>query len=103
MTTVGLVGLGLLGHAIASRLLAAGHAVVGFDVLPERVDALTAMGGKAARSASAVASAAPVTCTVLPSLTAVEDAVLGPGGVLSGAAPDATILQMSTISPALTE
>jgi len=45
MSTIGIVGLGLLGHAIASRLIKAGHAVIGFDVLPDRVAALAVMGG----------------------------------------------------------
>ncbi len=103
MTTVGLVGLGLLGHAVASRLLAAGHAVVGFDVLAERVQALVALGGKTAPSARAVAGAAEVTCTLLPSLGAVEEAVLGPDGALAGSQPGGAIIQMSTISPALSE
>src|SRR5215470_764429 len=62
MTSVGVVGLGLLGHAVASRLLAAGHRVIGTDVLPERVDALTTLGGTAAPSARAVAERAAITC-----------------------------------------
>ena len=103
MTTVGIVGLGLLGHAVASRLLKAGHAVVGFDVLPARVQALTALGGKAAQSAAAVAQSAEAVCTLLPSLAAAETAVLGPDGIVAGARPGLTVIQMSTISPALTE
>jgi L-threonate 2-dehydrogenase len=102
-TTVGVVGLGLLGHAVASRLLAGGHQVVGHDVLPEKARALEALGGKAAPSAEAVAHAAEVVCTLLPSLAAVEAAILGPHGVLAGARPGQPIVQMSTISPALTE
>jgi L-threonate 2-dehydrogenase len=103
MSAVGIVGLGLLGHAVASRLLKAGHAVVGFDVLPDRVAALTAMGGKAAPSAAAVAQSAEAVCTLLPSLAAAETAVRGPGGILAGARPGLTLMQMSTISPTLTE
>jgi L-threonate 2-dehydrogenase len=103
MTTVGIVGLGLLGSAIASRFIKAGHAVVGFDILPARVAALTAMGGKAAPSAAAVAQSAEAVCTLLPSLAAAETAVLGRDGILAGARPGLTVIQMSTISPALTE
>ncbi|MDO8476213.1 MAG: NAD(P)-dependent oxidoreductase [Candidatus Rokubacteria bacterium] len=103
MTTVGIVGIGLLGSAIASRFVKAGHAVVGFDILPARVAALTAMGGKAAPSAAAVAQSAEAVCTLLPSLAAAETAVLGRGGILAGARPGLTVIQMSTISPALTE
>jgi 3-hydroxyisobutyrate dehydrogenase-like beta-hydroxyacid dehydrogenase len=103
MTTVGIVGLGLLGSAIASRFIKAGHAVIGFDILPARVAALTAMGGKAAPSGAAVAQSAEAVCTLLPSLAAAETAVLGRDGILAGARPGLTVIQMSTISPALTE
>jgi 3-hydroxyisobutyrate dehydrogenase-like beta-hydroxyacid dehydrogenase len=103
MTAVGIVGLGLLGHAVAARLLKAGHAVVGFDVLPDRVAALTTLGGKAAPSAAAIAQSAEAVCTLLPSLAAAEAAVLGRDGILAGARPGLTVIQMSTISPRLTE
>jgi 3-hydroxyisobutyrate dehydrogenase-like beta-hydroxyacid dehydrogenase len=103
MSTIGIVGVGLLGHAIASRLIKAGHTVVGFDVVPDRVSALTAMGGKPAPSAAAVAQSAEAVCTLLPSLTTVEAAILGAGGILAGARPDLAVIQMSTISPTLTE
>jgi 3-hydroxyisobutyrate dehydrogenase-like beta-hydroxyacid dehydrogenase len=103
MTTVGIVGLGLLGHAVAARLLKAGHAVVGYDILPARVVALTALGGKAAPSVAAVAQSAEAVCTLLPSLATAESAVLGPDGIMSGARPGLCVIQMSTISPTLTE
>jgi 3-hydroxyisobutyrate dehydrogenase-like beta-hydroxyacid dehydrogenase len=103
MAVVGLVGVGLLGHAVASRLLDAGHEVIGCDVVPERVAALTALGGKGVRSITEVTASAGMVCTLLPSLAAVEQAVLGPDGVLAGLRPDGVVVQMSTISPALTE
>jgi 3-hydroxyisobutyrate dehydrogenase-like beta-hydroxyacid dehydrogenase len=101
--TVGIVGLGLLGSAIASRLRAAGHAVVGYDIVPACVERLVAIGGTAAKSPADVARAAELVCTVLPSLASVEEAILGAGGVAAGARPGQAIAQMSTISPALTE
>jgi 3-hydroxyisobutyrate dehydrogenase-like beta-hydroxyacid dehydrogenase len=103
MTTVGIVGLGLLGHAVASRLIKAGHAVVGFDVLPDCVQALKALGGTPAPSAAGVARSAEAVCTLLPSLASVEEAILGPEGILGGARPGTAVIQMSTISPTLTE
>jgi L-threonate 2-dehydrogenase len=103
MATVGVIGAGLLGGAIASRLLAAGHAVVGHDVLPERVAALEALGGKPADSSAAVARVADAVCTVLPSLAAVEDVILGATGLITVARPGQPVIQMSTISPTLTE
>jgi 3-hydroxyisobutyrate dehydrogenase-like beta-hydroxyacid dehydrogenase len=103
MTTVGLVGLGLLGSAIATRLRGAGHAVVGHDILPACVERLVALGGTAARSAAEVARDSEIVCTMLPSLAAVEEVILGVDGFAAGARPGQTLCQMSTISPTLTE
>ncbi len=103
MTTVGVVGLGLLGHAVASRLIAGGHRVVGHDVVPEREAALVSLGGTTASSAAAVAAGAEAVFVVLPSLAAVESAVLGAAGVVEGARSGQAVIQMSTISPTLTE
>ena len=103
MTTIGIVGLGLLGSSIAARFIKAGHAVVGFDILPARVAALSATGGQAAPSSAAVGRSAEAVCTLLPTLAAAESAVLGPDGIIAGARPGLTIIQMSTISPTQTE
>jgi 3-hydroxyisobutyrate dehydrogenase-like beta-hydroxyacid dehydrogenase len=103
MSTVGMIGLGLLGHALAARLLAAGHEVVGYDVLASRVEALAALGGKAGASTPDVAARADTVCVVLPTLDSVEDTILGAGGLASTAQPGSVVIQMSTISPALTE
>jgi 3-hydroxyisobutyrate dehydrogenase-like beta-hydroxyacid dehydrogenase len=103
VSTVGIVGLGLLGHAVASRLLAAGHRVIGYDVVRERVDALKALGGEPAVSAAAVAAGGEVVCTLLPSLAAVESVILGRDGIVEAAQPGTPVIQMSTISPTLTQ
>jgi 3-hydroxyisobutyrate dehydrogenase-like beta-hydroxyacid dehydrogenase len=103
MATIGIVGLGLLGHAIAARLRRAGHAVVGHDIVPACRDRLAALGGTPAKSGADVARDSEAVCTLLPSLDAVEEAILGAGGIAAGARPGQTIFQMSTISPALTE
>ncbi|HEX9821992.1 MAG TPA: NAD(P)-dependent oxidoreductase [Methylomirabilota bacterium] len=103
MATIGIVGVGLLGHAVASRLRDAGHAVVGYDIVPGRLDRLAALGGTPATSAADVARGSEAVCTLLPSLAAVEHAILGRDGIVAGARSGQTIFQMSTISPALTE
>jgi 3-hydroxyisobutyrate dehydrogenase-like beta-hydroxyacid dehydrogenase len=54
-SAVGLVGLGLLGEALARRLLAAGFAVTGFDLDPARNARLAELGGRPAISVAAVA------------------------------------------------
>ena len=103
MATVGLIGLGLLGHAVASRLRAKGHEVLGYDVLPEKIQGLVALGGRGASSAAAVARSVEAVCTLLPSLASVEEVILGADGIVAGARAWLTVIQMSTISPTLTE
>ena len=103
MTRIGLVGVGLLGEAVATRLRGAGHAVVGYDVAPAAMDRLAALGGTPAKSAEDVARATDLVCTILPSLATVEDAILGARGIAAAGRSALTIVQMSTISPTLTE
>jgi len=77
--------------------------VVGYDVVPGRLAALTALGVTPVDSAAAVAGETEAICTVLPSLAAVKDVILGPDGLITVVRPDQPVIQMSTISPTLTE
>jgi L-threonate 2-dehydrogenase len=43
---VGLIGVGLLGQALAHRLLGAGFEVIGFDVDPAKSARLAELGGR---------------------------------------------------------
>jgi 3-hydroxyisobutyrate dehydrogenase-like beta-hydroxyacid dehydrogenase len=59
MTTgaaVGMIGLGLMGSALAARLVDAGIKVIGYDIDPARCDLLRASGGEIAASAAEVAA-----------------------------------------------
>ncbi|MFL5294394.1 MAG: NAD(P)-dependent oxidoreductase [Myxococcales bacterium] len=96
--TIGVVGVGLLGSAVSSVLLEAGHPLVVHDLVAEKVEALVKRGAHGARSAADVASNARVVFTVLPTLESVEEAI---GEVLSAATKETVIVQMSTISPDL--
>ncbi len=69
---VGVIGLGIMGSAMASNMLKAGFRVTGFDVVPAARTVLAKEGGRAARSAGEVARAAPIVITSLPTAAAVE-------------------------------
>jgi 3-hydroxyisobutyrate dehydrogenase-like beta-hydroxyacid dehydrogenase len=101
VTAIGIIGLGLLGNAVASRLLAGGFDVVGYDVVPDRVADLVRLGGRSAVSAAEAGSPDAV-CVMLPSLASVEEVILGADGLAARGRPGQTIVQMSTISPTLT-
>jgi 3-hydroxyisobutyrate dehydrogenase-like beta-hydroxyacid dehydrogenase len=100
-TPVGIVGVGLLGSAVASVLIDAGYEVIGYDVVPERVAALTERGGRSGESPGDVARRAGPVFTILPTLDSVEEAITGKKGVLEGTGRHSVIIQMSTISPTL--
>jgi 3-hydroxyisobutyrate dehydrogenase-like beta-hydroxyacid dehydrogenase len=62
---IGLLGLGLLGEALARRLLDAGFEVMGFDLDPGKTASLTELGGRPANSVAAVAeSCQPIVLAV---------------------------------------
>ncbi len=69
---VGLVGLGLVGMALAERLRAGGFNLWGYDIDPQRNELLRQLGGKAASSAAGVASACGRILLSLPDSDVVE-------------------------------
>ena len=70
--TVGMIGLGIMGSAMAANLVGAGHQVVGYDVLPARRAAHRRAGGLVARRAGDVARRADVVISSLPSAAALR-------------------------------
>ena len=98
MTTVGFIGLGIMGGPMASNLLRAGFDVVGFDLAPAALDRLVADGGTVAGSVARAAEA-DVVITMLPNHPQVEAVALGEGGVLDSAKPGALYIDMSSIRP----
>lgn len=70
--TVGVIGLGLMGSALAERFLAAGRRVVGFDLRDEARQRLVELGGEAVTSVKAVIEAASVVLLSLPNSDVVE-------------------------------
>jgi 3-hydroxyisobutyrate dehydrogenase-like beta-hydroxyacid dehydrogenase len=74
---IGLIGLGLLGQALAQRLIAAAYRVAGFDIDASKNTALTALGGESAASAAAVAERSDVIVLAVFSTEQVEAVIEG--------------------------
>lgn len=81
--TVGIIGIGLMGTAIARRLQAAGLAVEGYDVRPEARAQLEAIGGQTKSSVAEIARACERIVIAVFDTAQVEDVIQGPGGLLS--------------------
>lgn len=99
MSDIGFVGLGIMGGPMCRNLLKAGHKLVVYDVVPALVERVVGYGASAGDSARAVAEKSEIVITMLPDGPQVDQAVLGPAGVLEGARPGSTIVDMSSISP----
>jgi 3-hydroxyisobutyrate dehydrogenase-like beta-hydroxyacid dehydrogenase len=100
---VGQIGLGIMGGSFARHLLAAGYNVIGYDVAPAAIRALTRAGGMAARSCAEVAARARILITSLPSPAAMEDAYFGKRGIADGARPGTIVIEASTMTLELKE
>ncbi len=100
MARIGFVGLGNMGGPMARNLVKAGHAVACFDLSPEAVQAPVAAGAQAAASAAEAARGAAFVITMLPAGAHVREAWLGQGGMAAASAPDAILIDCSTIDVA---
>jgi 2-hydroxy-3-oxopropionate reductase len=101
MSTIGFVGLGIMGKPMALNLIRGGHALrlhSRSGVPPE----LTQAGGRACQSGREAAEGAELVITMVPDTPDVEAALFGPSGVAEGLARGAVVMDMSSISPLAT-
>jgi 2-hydroxy-3-oxopropionate reductase len=101
--TVGFIGLGVMGKPMAGHIVKAGFPVVVHSRSRGPVDELAAAGAKAAASPADVARHATVVITMLPDTSDVEAVLTSASGVLAGLQKDALVIDMSSISPVVTE
>ncbi len=99
MTTVGFIGLGIMGGPMAANLVKAGFDVVGYNRSQAAIDKLAEQGGKAASSVAEAVRDADVVITMLPDSPDVERVALGDDGVLANAKPGLLYIDCSTIKP----
>jgi 2-hydroxy-3-oxopropionate reductase len=100
---IGFIGLGIMGRPMAKNLLKAGYPLVVHNRSRAAVDDLVKAGAKAGTSPRDVASQSDVLITMLPNSPDVEEVVLGRDGVIEGARAGMSLLDMSTISPLVSQ
>jgi 2-hydroxy-3-oxopropionate reductase len=99
MSRVGVIGLGVMGRAMAANLLRAGHEVTVHSRSPAPVDAAVALGAARGDGPAHLGSSCEVVITALPDSAAVEQVVLGEDGVFSSPAQRLLYIDTSTVSP----
>jgi 3-hydroxyisobutyrate dehydrogenase-like beta-hydroxyacid dehydrogenase len=96
---IGVVGLGVMGSAVANLLITGGAQVWGHDISAQRQESFVASGGHGARSARDVAEHTAVVLTSLPTAGALAAVVSGPDGLRSASVSKARlVIEMSTLS-----
>lgn len=99
---LGFIGLGLMGGAMAERLLARGRGLTVWNLEPERVVPLVAAGAVAASSPAEVAAASDIVLVCVLDTAAVDSVVFGANGVARGARKGAILVDHSTAMPQAT-
>ena len=101
---IGFIGLGVMGTPMAGHIARAGYPLAVYDMdarAVERVKADNASVAVAANSA-AVGAVSDVVFTMLPDGTQVQQAVLGPDGLVATMAPGSLLIDTSSAQPWLT-
>ena len=101
--TVGMIGLGIMGRPMAKNLIKAGFPVIVHSRSQGPVDELVGAGAKRGSSPKDVAAQVEVLITMLPNSPEVEEVALGTDGIIEGARKGLLFLDMSTISPLVSQ
>lgn len=94
---VGVVGIGIMGTAMARNLRESGFTVVGYDPVPAACARLQEMGGKVLGSPRAVAEAAPIILMSLPNAGALTDTISGTDGIAGATGTGQIVIECSTL------
>ena len=100
---IGFVGLGLMGSRLVQRLHASGWKVQAWNRSPEPARAMALKGVPIAESIAKLVADSDVVISSVANDGAVESVYFDAGGVFSSARPGTIVLEMSTISPQLSQ
>ncbi len=100
---IGFIGLGIMGRGMSANLLKAGFEVCVWNRTASRMEALAAAGASVGESPADVAAKSDIIITCVSDTPDVEAVILGPEGVIHGAKAGSLVIDMSTISPQVTQ
>ena len=101
MANLGYVGLGAMGGLMAERLISKGHTVTGYNRTKAKALGLIDKGMRWADSPREVAEASDAIFVMVTNSAALQAVANGPDGLLAGLGAGKLLIDMSTISPAV--
>ncbi len=99
--SVGFIGLGIMGGAMAGRLAAAGFPMHVYNRTRSKAEPLVAAGAEWHASPATLAAASDVILTIVGTPADVRALYLGEEGLIANARPGSTLVDMTTSSPSL--
>src|SRR4051794_19242733 len=99
---IALIGAGIMGTAIASRLLECGHTVHVFDVDAAKVGSLVKQGAYAENNPADATAKSDFVILSLNHAEIVRKVVFGKSGIAESATTQKLLIDMSSIDPAAT-
>lgn len=96
---VGIIGIGLLGSAIAKRIASSGHKVHAYNRTRQKAESLRKLGIDVEDSPKEVAKKCEVVITIVKDSQAIEEVSFGNNGIVHGKHEGLIVVDMSTISP----
>lgn len=97
---IGIVGIGKMGAAIATRLAGLGHDVIAWNRTAAKAQALAPAGVKTAATPRELATRAEFIISILTDAKALDAAYEGADGLLAGDVTGKLFIEMSTVRPA---
>ena len=97
---IGFIGLGIMGTPMALNLVKAGFSVTAYNRTRSKGEALERAGARIAATPAEAARDAEVIVAIVSDTAAMEEVVLGRGGVVETIHSGAILIDSSTISPA---
>ncbi|MDR1509694.1 MAG: NAD(P)-dependent oxidoreductase [Synergistaceae bacterium] len=99
--TIGFIGVGVMGGAMAGHLIDSGYSLNVYNRTREKSDGLVERGAVWRDSPGEVAAHSDIVITIVGYPKDVEEVYLGHGGIIERAAKGALLIDMTTSSPAL--
>ncbi len=101
MKKVGFIGLGVMGGPMAANLIRKGYSVTVYNRTAEKAEALAKLGADVAATPAEAALGAEAVITMISDDNAIREVYYGENGIIGALQPGTTVIDSSTISPAL--
>jgi 3-hydroxyisobutyrate dehydrogenase len=103
MEKIGFIGLGIMGQPMCVNLLKAGYSITAYNRTDSKLETVVKQGAKRADTPAQVAKESDIIITIVTDSEDVEQVILGQDGIIHAAKAGSVVIDMSTISPSVTQ